>query len=81
MNYNSTYANNVIRSSLCIARRDANFARKYRTSPENMAFSRGLHIGAITTAKYIEGADRLAAMAAENEASFLLGDYLRGGKA
>ena len=55
----------------------ASIARKYGSTPQEMEFSRGLHIGAIHVAMYIDGADRLAAMAAENEASFLLGDYLR----
>ena len=73
----SAYANAIIHSRLSHARFSANLARKYRAAPESAAFNRGLVLGAIHVATYIDGADKDAAMAAEHEARFLLGDYLR----
>ena len=73
----STYANAIISAKLSHARFAANLARKYPGGHGSTDFVRGLLIGAIHVAKYIEGADKDAALAAEHETSFLLGNYLR----
>ena len=71
------YANGIVRGNLLWARASANAARRYGGGPESMNFRRGLLIGGIQVAGWISGADRDAALSAEHEVNFLLGDYLR----
>ena len=74
-NYEHIYANGIIRGNLSWARSSANAARG--VDPKSMNFRRGLLIGGIQVAGWISGADRDAALSAEHEVNFLLGDYLR----